>query len=111
MVRDDPTWPIRVLIADDDPRVRTALRTFLCAHPGFDVVGEAGDASTALRLARESAPTVVLVDVLLPDAIDGLALLRTLTGELRVPVVAISLQGAVRDRALDAGAYRFVDKN
>jgi DNA-binding NarL/FixJ family response regulator len=111
MDRDDRALAIQVLIADDDPRVRTALRTFLCAHPGFAVVGEAGDAATTLRVARAKPPTVVLLDVLLPNLGDGLAVLRALTDELRIPVLAISLRPAVRDSALAAGAYQFVDKN
>jgi DNA-binding NarL/FixJ family response regulator len=103
--------PTRVLIADHDARVRMALRTFLSAHPDFEVVGEAGSAALALALAREHRPTVALVDVLLPDASDGLDLLRTLTGELKIPVVAISLDGGMRSSALAAGAYRFLDKD
>jgi DNA-binding NarL/FixJ family response regulator len=110
MVRDDGAGPIRVLIADNDPRVRAALRTFLCAHRGFEVVGEAGCSAAAVAMAREHVPTVALVDVYLPEKSDGLALLRVLTDELRIPVLAISLEGGAREGALEAGAYRFLDK-
>ena len=100
----------RILIVEDDPRVRTALRAFLSAD-GFEVVGDAATAATALQMARERAPAVVLVDVFMPHAPDGIELLRALTGELRIPAVAISIQGWVRGNALAAGACRFLDKD
>jgi DNA-binding NarL/FixJ family response regulator len=113
VIRDDGdrTVRVRVLIAEDDPRVRTALRRFLSASDGFDVVGDAGNATTALEIARAVCPAVALVDVLLPEARDGLSLLRALTAELGIPAVAISIQGWVRGDALAAGAYRFLDKD
>jgi DNA-binding NarL/FixJ family response regulator len=107
---DNHDQPLRILIVEDDPRVRTALRTFL-SEDGFEVVGDAATAATALQIARERAPAVVLVDVLMPDVPDGIELLRTLTGDLRIPAVAISIHGWVRSDALAAGAYRFLDKD
>ena len=103
--------PIRVLIADDDARVRIAVRTFLSASPGFEVVGEAGSAGRALELAREVTPCVAVVDVLVPDVQDGLKLLRVLTDELSVPAVAMSLSGTLRSEALAAGACDFLTKD
>jgi hypothetical protein len=50
----------------------------------------------------------VLVDVLLPDAEDGLGLLHALADELRIPAVAISMHGGLRGRALAAGALEFL---
>jgi DNA-binding NarL/FixJ family response regulator len=112
MARDQAQQPpIRVLIVDDDARVRTALRTFLTAYPGFEVVGEAGSVGRALELAREVTPCVAVVDVLVPDVQDGLKLLRVLTGELSVPAVAMSLSGALRSEALAAGASDFLTKD
>ncbi len=110
MTGDDRPRPVRVLIADDDPRVRAALRSFLVASPGFHVTGEAGTAETALDLAREQAPAVALVDVLLPTATDGLGLLRALADDLGIPAVAMSMRGGLRAQALAAGAYQFLDK-
>jgi DNA-binding NarL/FixJ family response regulator len=108
---DDRPQSIRVLIAEDDPRVRVALRTLLAASPGIDVIGDANSAASALELARRQTPTVAVIDVCLPDPQDGLRLLRTLTGELRIPALAISIHSGVRDSALEAGAYQFVDKD
>jgi DNA-binding NarL/FixJ family response regulator len=102
--------PIGVLIADDDARVRAALRTFLSADPDFDVVGDADSAENAVAMAREHGPVVALVDILMPAADDGLGLIRTLTGELRIPAVAISMESGVRAVAIGAGAVAFLPK-
>lgn len=106
-----PASPIRVMIADDDARVRNALRTFLGAYPGFEVVGEAGSPAQALEVARAKNPSVAVVDVLMPDVQDGLDLLRALAGELCVPVVAMSLRGTLGPQALAAGACEFLTKD
>lgn len=110
MVRDGGAGPVQVLIVDDDPRVRTALRAFLTAHPGVDVIGEAGTGTVALALARERAPTVAVMDMYLPAMSDGLALLRIFSQDLGIPVIAISLEATARRDALAAGAFRFLDK-
>jgi DNA-binding NarL/FixJ family response regulator len=107
----DHTQPIRVLIADDDHRVRTALSTLLATSTGFDVVGAASNAASALKLAREHRPSVALVDMLLPDASDGLGLTRAMTAELHIPTIAISINGGLEVSALSAGAAGFVDKD
>ncbi len=110
VTRHDGDEPVRVLIVEDDRRVRTALRRFLSASEDFEVVGDADGREPALRLARELAPAVVLVDVHLPEPAEGLGLLRALTG-LGVPAVAISIHGSVRGSALAAGADQFLDKD
>ncbi|WP_207312540.1 response regulator [Lentzea alba] len=108
---NDGRGPIRVLIVDDDPRVRAALRTFLVAHQGFEVVGEAGCAESAVRLALETAPGVAIVDVLLPTEREGLSLLRVFAEQHGIPVVAMSLDNACADGAIAAGAQVFLAKD
>ena len=103
--------PIRVLIADDDHRVRTALSTLLTTSADFEVVGAAGTADGALTLARKHRPSVALVDMHLPDPADGLGLLRTIAAELHIPAIAISVDGALASNALAAGAAHFFDKD
>jgi DNA-binding NarL/FixJ family response regulator len=112
MVRErPPSAPVRVLIADDDRRARDALRSLLSGVPGISVVGVAESAEAALQMANEQTPTVALVDLLLPEARDGLGLLEALTRELGVSAVAISIDGGLQDRARSAGAIDFVDKD
>jgi two-component system response regulator DesR len=103
--------PIRVLIADDDHRVRTALSALLTSFPDFAVVGSSATTEGALILARQHQPTVALIDILMPEAPDGLALLRALTDELHIPAVAMSVDGGLKKSALAAGATTFFDKD
>jgi DNA-binding NarL/FixJ family response regulator len=105
MVRErPPSAPVRVLIADDDRRARDALRSLLSGVPGISVVGVAESAEAALQMANEQTPTVALVDLLLPEARDGLGLLEALTREVGISAVAISIDGGLQDRARSAGA-------
>jgi DNA-binding NarL/FixJ family response regulator len=68
---------ISVLIVDDHPVVRRGLRVLLEVQDGIEVVGEAGEGPTALRLAAEHHPDVILLDLKLPG-LDGLAVLAEL---------------------------------
>ncbi len=111
MIVDDRADSVRVLVVDDDPRVRAALRAFLDASPGFHVVGVAATAEAAYDLAQRLAPHVALIDVLLSDSHDGLALLRAITRDLELPVIAMSIDGGLRASALAAGATRFLEKD
>ena len=70
--------PIGVLIVDDHPVVRRGLRALLEVQDGIEVAGEAGDGPTALALAAEHHPDVILLDLKLP-AMSGLAVLTELT--------------------------------
>lgn len=69
--------PIGVLIVDDHPVVRRGLRVLLEVQDGIEVVGEAGEGPTALKLAAEHNPDVILLDLKLPG-LDGLAVLTKL---------------------------------
>jgi len=57
---------LRVLISDDDPLIRDALREVLEAEPDIEVVALAGDAEEAIALAEEHAPSVAVLDVRMP---------------------------------------------
>ncbi|MBI4504760.1 MAG: response regulator transcription factor [Chloroflexi bacterium] len=65
----------RVLIVDDHPVVREGLSAMLSVQPDFEVVGEAGDGATAISMASELRPEVILMDLALPD-MDGAEAIR-----------------------------------
>lgn len=103
--------PIRILIVDDHPMVREGLRSMLSGDI-VEVVGEAGDAREAIRLATELRPDLVLLDVELPD-MDGLAVLRRIKDTMpRVPVLVVTMHdepARVRE-AVTSGAAGYVLK-
>jgi len=71
---------IRVLIVDDDPLVRSALRLVLGADRGIELTGEAVDGAQALEAVRTQRPDVVLMDIRMP-VLDGLAATERIVAE------------------------------
>jgi DNA-binding NtrC family response regulator len=102
--------PIRLLVVENDVRVRAAIVQTIALEPDLVIVAEADDARTALTLAERTNPSVALVDVLLPDDVTGLALVRALKQRPDCAVVAMSVRGGLRAAALAAGAVAFVEK-
>ena len=109
------TGPISVLIVDDHPVVRRGLRVLLEVQDGIEVVGEAGDGATALALAAEHAPDVILLDLKLPG-MDGIAVLgelRARASAARVLVLTSATEPTSASLAVRSGAagllYKDVD--
>ena len=102
--------PVRVLIVEDDPKVRRALRMRFQLEPTIDIVGEAGDGLTAIALSATLRPDVVLLDLNLPG-MDGVSACHALKAQAAT-VVVLSMYDAdtVRGRCLAAGAASFVSK-
>lgn len=104
-----------VLVADDQPLMRAALRTCLQAEPDLRVVGEAGDGAQAVRLAQRLRPDVVVMDVRMP-VLDGIEATRQVIaagGEPPVRVLVMTtfdLDEHIID-ALRAGASGFLVKD
>ena len=107
------TEPISVLIVDDHPVVRRGLRALLEVQDGIEVAGEAGDGATALALAAEHTPDVVLLDLKLPgmDGIAVLSELRTRDSQARVLVLTSATEPSSASLALRSGAAGVVYKD
>jgi DNA-binding NarL/FixJ family response regulator len=80
--------PTTVLIVDDHPTFRRLARRLL-EESGFDVVGEAASARSAIAAAGRLLPDVVLLDVLLPDA-SGIAVAEQLARRAPAPIVVLT---------------------
>jgi DNA-binding NarL/FixJ family response regulator len=99
----------RVLVVDDDARVRTALCGLLASTADLTVASAPTTAEGWTAAERDGSFDVAVVDILLPDPATGLTIIRRLAR--RVPVLAISVTGAHRADALAAGAAAFLDKD
>lgn len=103
--------PIRLLVVDDDVRVRRAIVQTLCRERDLQLVGQAADIANALAAAERHRPRVALVDVLLPDARSGLSVIDALSRRHDCVVVAMSVADGQREAALTRGAAAFVTKD
>jgi two-component system, NarL family, response regulator LiaR len=106
------TFRCRIVIADDHPLYRGALRGLLEQHPDFEVVGEGQDGVEALELCRRLRPEVVLMDARMPR-MDGLEATRAIKQEL--PSTIVLLNTAIEEpnhlsEALRAGVSGYVLK-
>jgi DNA-binding NarL/FixJ family response regulator len=104
-----------VLVVDDQPLMRTALRTCLDGEPDITVIAEAGDGAEAVRLAQRRRPDVVVMDVRMPimDGIEATRRMAALPGEPPVRVLVMTtfdLDEYIID-ALRAGASGFLVKD
>jgi DNA-binding NarL/FixJ family response regulator len=101
---------VRVLVADDRRRSRLGLKALLATFPRVQVVGEAANGRQAVVLAKQCAPDVVLMDVLMPE-MDGLEATRCIKdAQPGVRVVILTLHASYRDQARAAGADAFLVK-
>jgi response regulator NasT len=105
-----PAAPRRVVVAEDESLIRLDIVEILRDN-GFDVVGEAGDGETAVQLATELRPDLVVMDVRMPQ-LDGIKAAERLTRDHIAPVVLLTAfsQKELVEQASEAGALAYVVK-
>ncbi|MFI1097879.1 response regulator [Streptomyces sp. NPDC020917] len=106
---------IRVVLADDQPLVRTGLRVLITDAPDIEVAGEAGTGREAVTLTRETRPDVVLMDIRMPD-LDGIEATRIITAGADTASARVLVLTTFDDDdhvygALRAGASGFLVKD
>ena len=101
--------PIRLVIADDHPVVRTGLKMLLEAEGGLSVVAEAGEIDTTRRMVRAHRPDVLVLDLNMPGA-ESLPAIPALAERTAVVVLTMQNDPAFARQALQSGALGYVLK-
>jgi response regulator NasT len=102
--------PTRVIIAEDDAITRMDVREGL-QRQGYLIVGEVGDGQSAVTMARELRPDIVIMDINMPE-MDGITAAEILTRERLAPVLLLTAfsDDELIARARDAGVVHYVTK-
>jgi len=105
--------PIRILLVDDDPLVRSGLALILGGTTDLEVVGQAGDGAEAIRLIPELSPDVVLMDIRMPtlDGVEATGFLKARKNGPRILVLTTFGADEHVVAALSAGADGFLLKD
>ncbi len=115
MSHDDSPPRIRILIVDDHLFVRESLRQWLSSQKDMEVVADTEFGEEAIRLVRELAPTVVLLDMVLETSrVNGQTVLTTILAEspaTRVLILSAFSQENISFPAIQAGAHGYLLKN
>lgn len=101
--------PVRIVIVDDEPLVRTGVRAVLAEQGGIEVVGEAGDGLSAIALIEQALPDLVFLDVQMPGC-TGFEVLAQLAPQVRPAVVFVTAYEQYALKAFDAHAIDYLLK-
>ena len=106
---------LKLLLVDDQAYVREGLRMRLSLVPGIDIVGEASDGISAVKLALDLKPDLILMDIeMSSSSLDGVGATQAIKARLpQVVIVILTIHDdkTQRETALEAGADVFLAKN
>ncbi|MGP9651320.1 response regulator [Glutamicibacter sp. AOP38-B1-38] len=105
--------PVSILLVDDDALIRAGLRAILASDPGISIIGEAENGVRAIELAERLAPSVILMDIRMPQ-LDGLGAMEAILGqapEAKVLILTTFGEEDYIDRAMSGGACGFLLKS
>jgi AmiR/NasT family two-component response regulator len=105
-----PAAARRVLVAEDESLIRLDL-TEMLVEEGYEVVGEAGDGATAVEMAEQLRPDLVVLDVKMP-VLDGISAAQRIVAQRIAPVLILTAfsQRELVERAREAGAMAYLVK-
>jgi len=104
---------VRIILADDHKIVREGLRALIEKRPGFEVIAEAEDGRTTVKLTKELSPDIVIMDIAMPD-MNGIEATRRIIEQVpNVKVIALSMHSDIRFvvEMLKAGASGYLLKD
>lgn len=104
--------PKTVLVVDDHPIVRRGIRALVEMQTGHTVVGEADDGISAIELAEEIAPDIVVMDMSMPNlgGLDTIGELRRRLPSVEILIFTLHQSEELLTQAIDAGARGYVSK-
>ena len=110
--QDEITGTVTIVVADDHSLVRSALRMVLEAEPDFEVLAEAGDVRTAVRKVLGYKPSVVVLDLHMPDgsSLEAIQELQEVSPRTAIVVLTMEHEPRIARAAIRAGAKAFVPK-
>lgn len=110
---NQPQGPITVYLVDDQAMIRAAFRSLLEEQPGFEIVGDCGDARVAVEEIGELRPEIVLMDITMPglSGIDAIPLVRKASKHSRIVMLTHHEGETFVEQALKAGAQGYLSKD
>ena len=103
---------ISILLVDDHPIMRRAVRAILAQDPDLEIVGEASDGLEAIQLTREAHPDVIVMDIYMPrmDGIESTRCIREFLPDVCVIGMSSSSTASLQNQFLSAGGRAFLPK-
>ena len=103
---------VRVMIVDDSPRIRAAVRELLRNVDGCNVIAEGANGLQALELARTLTPDIVVMDIHMPimNGMEAACLIKSRLPSTRIVLMTTTVEPEVREQALRNGAIACLEK-